>query len=207
MLRRDTGTNIFIYKHIDLFSRLRLFHYWYTRTTCCITIVYSIVHPTSSAILLDIKTYYNRWLLLWTSRVTRMLSTRAPRKLLVSWVNNPQLLVSPQINFSRALERSHVGDDPPSEYAEWREIAGYFIQRRAVCGSQVTRQKRNWALLNTTYGLSSGTVLCPHEYRTLTQKKFIAIWNERKSDIYIHKYLKRHCIHDRFLSLKRNFGG
>jgi hypothetical protein len=88
----------------DLFNRLRHFHHRCARTMCRITIAYKIRHRISSASLFKrlliepIDAYYNRRLLRWTGYVARMPLTRASRKMLTSWVDNPRPLGCPHTN-------------------------------------------------------------------------------------------------------------
>jgi hypothetical protein len=91
----------------DLLNRLRHLHHRCARTMCRITTAHTILHRISSASLfkrLSIEpfdAYYNRRLLRWTSHVARMPLTRAPRKILTSWVDNPRPLGCPQMNWGR----------------------------------------------------------------------------------------------------------
>jgi hypothetical protein len=71
--------------------------FFITRTMCRITIAHAIRHRLSSASLFKrlamepFDTYYNRRLRRWTGHVARMPLTRAPRKFLACWVENPPL--------------------------------------------------------------------------------------------------------------------
>jgi hypothetical protein len=78
----------------DLFNRLRHFHHRCARIMCRITIAHTIRHRIPSASFIKrlsiepFDTYYSRRLLRWTGHVARMPLTRAPRKVLTSWVDN-----------------------------------------------------------------------------------------------------------------------
>ena len=128
----------------DLFNRLRRFHHRCVRTMCRITIAHTIRHHISSASLFKrlavepFDTYYYRRLLRWAGHVARMPSTRAPRKLLTCWVDNPRPLGCPQMNWGRTLKKALLRNDLPSEFVKWRDIAADRSQWRVICGSSGT---------------------------------------------------------------------
>jgi hypothetical protein len=101
-----------LFSCLPTYPRLNHFHHRCARTMCCITIAHTIRHRISSASLfkhLSIEPYdtcYNRRLLRWTGHVALMPSTRAPRKILTSWVDNPRPLGCPQMNWGRALKKA-----------------------------------------------------------------------------------------------------
>jgi hypothetical protein len=110
---------------------------------CRIIIAYTIRHRISSASLfkrLSIEPfdrYYYRRLLRWTGHVDRLRLTRAPRKILTSWVDNPRPLGCPQINSGRTLKKALQSYDLPTDFVKWREMAADRNQRRAICGSKM----------------------------------------------------------------------
>jgi hypothetical protein len=89
----------------DLLNRLRHFHHRCARTMCHITIAHTIRHNISSASpfkhlsIEPFDKHYNCRLLRWTGHVARMPLTRAPRKILTSWIDNPRTLECPQMNW------------------------------------------------------------------------------------------------------------
>jgi hypothetical protein len=127
----------------DLFNRLRHFHHRCARSMCCITIAQKICHHisfSSSFKRLSIEpfdTFYNSRLLRWTGHVARMPSTRAPRKILTSWVVNPRPLGCPQMNWGRTLKKALQNYGLPTEFAKRREMAADRNQWRAICGSKI----------------------------------------------------------------------
>ena len=76
---------------------------------CRITIAHTIRHRiTTSSLFAKLEidplgTYYNRRLLRWAGHVSRMPMSRAPRKLLTSWVAKPRPVGSPQMTQGQAL--------------------------------------------------------------------------------------------------------
>jgi hypothetical protein len=112
-------------------------------TVCRITIAHTIRHRISSFNLfehLSIEPFdksYNRRLLRWTGHVARMPLTRAPRKMLTCWVDNPRPLGCPQMNWGRALVKALQSYDLPTEFVKWREIAADRNQWHAICGSKM----------------------------------------------------------------------
>jgi hypothetical protein len=105
---------------------------------CRITIAHTIRHRLSSASLfkrLSIKPfdkYYNRRILRWAGHVARMPFTRAPRKVLTSWVDNPRPLGCPQMNWGRILKEALQSYDLPTEFAKWREMVADRNQLLAI---------------------------------------------------------------------------
>jgi hypothetical protein len=63
--------------------------------------------------------------------------TRAPRKILTSWVDNRRPLGCPQMNWGRTLIKVLLSNDLPTEFVKWREMAADRNQWRAVCGSKI----------------------------------------------------------------------
>jgi hypothetical protein len=142
----------------DLLNRLRLFHHRCARTMCRITIADTIRHRISSASLfkrLSIKPfdkYHNRRLLRWTGHFTRMPLTRAPRKILTTWVDNPRPLGCSQMNWGRTLKKALQSNDLPTEFFKRREMAADRHQWRAICGSKrQSATKRDTDLLPTRH--------------------------------------------------------
>ena len=78
---------------------------------CRITISHTIRHHISSESLLKrlhiepLDTYYHRRILRWAGHVSRMPMSRAPRKLLTSWVANSRPIGCPQMTWGRTLKR------------------------------------------------------------------------------------------------------
>jgi hypothetical protein len=109
---------------------------------CRITIAQTIRHRISSASLfkrLSIEpfdAYYNRRLLRWTGHVAQMPLTRAPRKVLNSWVDNTRPLGCPQMNWGRTLKKVLQSYDLPTEFVKWGERVADRNQWRAIRGSK-----------------------------------------------------------------------
>ena len=86
----------------DLYHRLRRFHNRCARTMCRITIAHTIRHRITTNSLFakleidPLDTYYNCHLLRWARHVSRMPVSRAPHKLLTSWVAEPRPVGSPK---------------------------------------------------------------------------------------------------------------
>jgi hypothetical protein len=57
-----------------------------------------------------------RRLLRWIDRVACMSFTRAPRKNFVCWVENPQLIGRPQLNWVQILKKTLIENDLPSDF-------------------------------------------------------------------------------------------
>jgi hypothetical protein len=116
-------------------------------------------------------TYYNRRLLRWTGHVPRMPLTRAPRKILTSWVDNPRPLGCPQMNWGRTLKRPFwvmTFQLSSSNGARWQliETNGLLF---AVLKHRVL-QKRHRPPPDKTSGHNFDTAMYPHEYKNLQGK-------------------------------------
>jgi hypothetical protein len=142
-----------------------------------ITIAHTIRHRISSASLfkhLSIEpfdAYYNRRLLQWRGHVARMPLTRAPRKILTSWVDNPRHLGCPQMNWGQTLEKALQSNDLPTEFVKWREMAADRNQWRAICGSKTpSLQKRHRPPPDKTSGHNFETAMYHHEYKNFHGK-------------------------------------
>jgi hypothetical protein len=114
--------------------------------------------------------------------------TRAPRKILTSWVDNPRPLGCPQMNWGRPLKKALQSNDLPTEFVKWLEIAVDQNQWRAVCGSKMPSAKKEtptslrqdiWAELRY------GTV--PSRVQKLTRTFQISKQNKQKERTKINK--------------------
>jgi hypothetical protein len=94
--------------------------------------------------------------------------TRAPRKILTGWVDNPQPLRCPQMNWGRALKKALQSYDLPTEFVKWREMAADQNQWHAICGSKMpSTSEWHRPPHDKTSWLSFDTALFLHEYTLL----------------------------------------
>ena len=114
----------------DLFKRLRSFHNKCARSMCRVNLHHTFRHHiTSNSLfrrllgLLDIDSYiYNRFLR-WAGHVARMPMSRAPRKLLTSWVAHSRPAGCPQMTRGRTLENALKRKGISKEFDERFAIA------------------------------------------------------------------------------------
>jgi hypothetical protein len=141
---------------------------------CRITIAHAIRHRISSASLfkrLSIEPfdkYYNRRLLRWTGHVARMPLTRAPRKILTSWVDNSRPLGCPQMKWGRTLKKALLSNDLQTEFIKW-----WLIETSGVLFAVLKRrvlQKGHRPPPDKTSGHNFDTAIYPHEYKNLRGK-------------------------------------
>ena len=125
------------------------------RTMFRVTISHTIRHLVSSESLLKrlhiepLDTYYHRRIIRWAGHVSRMPMSRAPRKLLTSWVANSRPIGCPQMTWGRTLKKALLCNGLSSEFTKWRDLAANRDEWRVICGS-TSRRATNKAQPNNS---------------------------------------------------------
>ena len=61
--------------------------------------------------------------LLWAGHVAQMPKSRLPKRLMLSWVNEPRIAGGQEMNYGRSLQRHLDNFDIPSTFTDWGTLA------------------------------------------------------------------------------------
>ena len=110
-------------------SKLCLWHNKRLREMCRVTMCQTMVHRITSKSLqqrtgvFDLQHYVASRTLLWAGHVARMPKSRLPKRLMLSWVQEPRLSGGQEMNFGRSLSRHLQHFGLPLTFTEWAAIA------------------------------------------------------------------------------------
>ena len=110
-------------------NKLCLWHNKRIREMCRVTMCQTMVHRITSKSLqqrtgvFDLQHYVASRTLLWAGHVARMPKSRLPKRLMLSWVQEPRLSGGQEMNFGRSLSRHLQHFGLPLTFTEWASIA------------------------------------------------------------------------------------
>ena len=110
-------------------NKLCLWHNKRIREMCRVTMCQTMVHRITSKSLqqrtgvFDLQHYVASRTLLWAGHVARMPKSRLPKRLMLSWVQEPRLSGGQEMNFGRSLSRHLQHFGLPLTFTDWATIA------------------------------------------------------------------------------------
>jgi hypothetical protein len=110
-------------------NRLSLWHNKRIREMCRVTMCQTFVHRITSRSLqqrtgvFELPYYLASRTLLWAGHVARMAKSRLPKRLMLSWVNEPRVAGGQEMNFGRSLQRHLKYFDIPTTFTDWAILA------------------------------------------------------------------------------------
>jgi hypothetical protein len=110
-------------------SKLSNWHNKRIREMCRVTMCQTMVHRITSKSLqqrtgvYDIQHYVASRTLMWAGHVARMPKSRLPKRIMLSWVQEPRLSGGQEMTFGRSLSRHLEHFAIPTDFAEWAGLA------------------------------------------------------------------------------------
>jgi len=110
------------------------------REICCVTMCQTFVHRITSEGLqkrigvFSFEHYLASRMLLWAGHVARMPKSRLPKRLVLSWIQEPRVAGGQAMTYGRSLQRHLNHFNLPTVLTEW----AYLVQDRAGWQKLVT---------------------------------------------------------------------
>jgi hypothetical protein len=109
--------------------RLSNWHNKRVREMCRVTMCQTFVHRITSESLqkrtgvFSLEHYLASRTLLWAGHVARMPKNRLPKRLMLSWVQEPRVAGGQEVTYGRSLQRHLNHFDLPTVFTEWAHLA------------------------------------------------------------------------------------
>ena len=162
-------------------NKLSMWHNKRIREMCRVTMCQTFVHRITSKSLqqrtgvFELQHYVASRTLLWAGHVARMPKSRLPKRLLLSWVQEPRVSGGQEMTYGRSLARHLQYFDLPLAFTDWAPLA----QKRTQWHKLVT--KAPFEIGKPFVRQPRGDTIVTAEDKRLAMARHAAIIKERRA--------------------------